>query len=71
MTGRQFFRDFLNGEIPAEERERMNQEHSLCLEPGATFLDALASQTVRLAKNSPEWARLCRRYGFTEGAGSE
>ncbi len=71
MTGKQFFRDFLNSEIPAEERERMNQEHSLRLEPGATFLDALASQAAQLAKSSPEWERLCRRYGFTEGAGSE
>ncbi len=67
MTGKQLFRDFLNREIPAGELERINQETGLHLEPGASFLDALAAWAAQLAENSPEWERVCRRYGFTEG----
>lgn len=45
----QHIRRFLTGEIPAGELERMNQEHGLGLEPGASFLDALAVRAAQLA----------------------
>lgn len=58
----QHMRRFLESEIPAGELESMNQEYNLHLEPGATFLDALAARAVQLAQTSEHWAELARQF---------
>ena len=58
----QHFRRFLTGEIPAGELERMNEEHGLGLEPGASFLDALAVRAAQLAQTSEHWAELSQQF---------
>lgn len=63
----QHFRRFLTSEIPAGERERMNQEYGLHLEPGASFLDALAVRAAQLAQTSERWAELARQFEEIRG----
>lgn len=60
-------RRFLQSEIPAGERERMNEEYRLDLEPGASFLDALAARAARLAQTSERWAELVRQFEGIKG----
>lgn len=63
----QHIRRFLTSEIPAGELERMNQEHGLHLEPGASFLDALAARAAQLAQTSERWAELARQFEEIRG----
>lgn len=65
----QHIRRFLQSEIPAVERERMNEKNDLCLEPGASFLDALAARAVQLAQTSERWAELARQFKGIRGGG--
>lgn len=65
----QHFRRFLISEIPTRERERMNEEHGLGLEPGASFLDALAVRAAQLAQTSKHWAELARQFEGIRGGG--
>lgn len=65
----QHFRRFLGSEIPAGELERMNEEHGLGLEPGASFLDALAARAAQLAQTSERWAELAQQFEGIRGGG--
>ena len=59
----QHFRRFLGSEIPAGELER----HDLHLEPGASFMDALAVRAAQLAQTSEHWAELARQFEGIRG----
>lgn len=65
----QHIRRVLTSEIPAGELERMNQEHDLHLEPGASFLDALATRAAQLAQTSERWAELAQQFEGIRGGG--
>lgn len=56
------FRAFLGSEIPFKELAAMIEKYGLDLEPGATFLDALAVRAAQLAESSPQWAELFRDF---------
>ena len=63
----QHIRRFLNSEIPAGELADMNAEYGLGLEPGASFLDALAVRAAQLAEGSERWAELAREFEQISG----
>ena len=65
----QHIRRFLTSEIPAGELECMNQEHGLHLEPGASFLDALAAQAAQMATESRQWAAVVQQLDGIRGSG--
>lgn len=65
----QHMRRFLQSEIPAGELVDMNAEYGLELEPGASFLDALALRAVQLAQTSERWAELARQFEGIRGGG--
>lgn len=65
----QHMRRFLESEIPAGERERMNEEYKFDLEPGASFLDALAVRAAQLAEGSERWAELAQQFEGIRGGG--
>lgn len=61
-------RRFLQSEIPAGELADMNAEYGLDLEPGASFLDALAVRAAQLAQTSERWAELAQQFeGIRDG----
>lgn len=62
-------RRFLQSEIPVGELADMNAEYGLDLEPGASFLDALAARAAQLAQTSKHWAELARRFDGIRGGG--
>lgn len=65
----QQMRRFLQSEIRAGELEAMNQAYGLDLEPGASFLDALAVRAAQLAQTSERWAELARQFEGIRGGG--
>ena len=65
----QHMRRFLESEIPAGERERINEEYKLDLEPGGSFLDALAAKAAQLAEGSERWAELAQQFEGIRGGG--
>lgn len=65
----QCMRRFLQSEIPAGELADMNAEYGLDLEPGASFLDALAARAAQLAEGSSRWAELAQQFEGIRGGG--
>lgn len=62
-------RRFLQSEIPTGELADMNAEYGLELEPGASFLDALASRAAQLAQSSERWAEVAQQLEGIRGGG--
>lgn len=65
----QHIRRFLSSEIPAGELAGMNAEYGLDLEPGTSFLDALAARAAQFAEGSERWAELARQFERIRGGG--
>lgn len=65
----QHIRRFLFSEIPAGELDEMNAECGLGLEPGASFLDALAVRAAQFAEGSERWAELAQQLEGIRGGG--
>lgn len=69
-TAQESIRHFLTTEISVEELRHMNGKYNLGLEPGTTYLDALAARAAQMAAESRQWAEVVQKLDGIKGGGA-